>query len=101
MVIREDTLIEGIELFKNFLVVAERRGGQNHLRVMHKDGSEHYMEFESETYDTWTSINPEFDSEVLRYGYTSNDYSNFRFRLQHGNQRKDFVKATRNYWRIQ
>ena len=29
------------------------------------------MDFDSETYDCWTSINPEFDSPILRFGYTS------------------------------
>jgi oligopeptidase B len=69
---REETLIEGIELFKNHLVVEERTKGQNFLRIINqKTDEEHYMDFDSETYDCWTSINPEFDSPILRFGYTS------------------------------
>jgi oligopeptidase B len=69
---REDTLLEGIELFKNHMVVEEKRGGQNHLRVINQEtGKEYYMKFDSETYDVWSSTNTEYDTEILRYGYTS------------------------------
>jgi oligopeptidase B len=69
---RNETLLEGIEVFKNYMVVEEKTNGQNHLRVINQqDQSEYYMEFDSETYDVWSSVNPEFDTEVLRYGYTS------------------------------
>ena len=69
---REDTLLEGQEVFSNFMVIEERRNGQNHLRVINqKTQEEHYMQFDSETYDCWTSTNPDFDSEILRFGYTS------------------------------
>ena len=69
---REDTLLEGVESFKNFMVVEERTNGQNFIRVINQETKEeHYMEFESETYDCWTSTNVDFDTEILRYGYTS------------------------------
>lgn len=69
---REDTLLEGQEIFKNFMVIEERRNGQNHIRIINqKTQEEHYMHFESETYDCWSSTNPDFDSEILRFGYTS------------------------------
>ena len=69
---REDTLLEGQEVFSSFMVIEERRNGQNHLRVINqKTQEEHYMQFDSETYDCWTSTNPDFDSEILRFGYTS------------------------------
>jgi len=69
---REDTLLEGIETFRNFMVVEERTNGQNFIRVINqKTNEEHYMEFESETYNCWTSTNVDFETEILRYGYTS------------------------------
>ena len=69
---REDTLLEGQEVFSNFMVIEERRNGQNHLLIINqKTQEEHYMQFDSETYDCWTSTNPDFDSEILRFGYTS------------------------------
>ena len=69
---RQETLLEGIEIFKHFMVVEERTNGQNHMRVINQQSKqEYYMEFESETYTCWSSTNPEFDTEILRYGYTS------------------------------
>ncbi len=69
---REDTLLEGVELFKKFMVVEERTQGQNFIRIIHQQTQEeHYMAFDSATYDCWTSVNPEFDTSLLRFGYTS------------------------------
>jgi oligopeptidase B len=69
---RDETLLEGIETYRNYLVLEERTAGQNHIRVIdHKNNSDSYLEFESETYTAWIGTNPDFDSEILRYGYTS------------------------------
>lgn len=69
---REDVLLEGIEIFKDYLVVEERKQGLTELRVIKwKDKSEHYIDFGEETYMAYISRNPEFDSKTLRFGYTS------------------------------
>jgi oligopeptidase B len=69
---REDTLLEGVELFANHMVIEERRNGQNHIRIINQTTQdEHYMKFDSETYDCWSSTNPEFNTATLRFGYTS------------------------------
>ncbi len=69
---RDKTLLEGIEIFKDYLVVEEKTNGQNQMRVINvKTNDEYYMQFDSETYDVWAGVNPEFDTEVLRFGYTS------------------------------
>jgi len=68
----ENAYIEGIEIFKNFLVVEERRDGLNKMRIINwSDNSEHYLNFGEETYSAYISTNTEFDSELLRYGYSS------------------------------
>jgi len=69
---REDVLLEGIEIFQDYLVVEERKEGLSQLRVMPwAGGGEHYIDMGEEVYSAWISVNPEFDSRVLRYGYTS------------------------------
>jgi len=69
---REDVLLQGIEVFKDHLVVSERNNGLVQLRIINqKDMSEHYLDFGEEAYTAYISNNPEFDSKVLRYGYTS------------------------------
>jgi oligopeptidase B len=69
---REDVLIEDIEIFKDYLVINERENGLNKLRIMSWDGKEdYYLPFHDETYTANVGNNPDFDSNVLRYGYNS------------------------------
>ncbi|TXF88445.1 S9 family peptidase [Neolewinella aurantiaca] len=80
---REDTLLEDVDLFKKFLVLSERTNGLTQLRILSDDGSssssksdiayqsDHYLQFPDEAYMAYTSVNPEFDSETLRFGYQS------------------------------
>lgn len=69
---RDNVLLEGIDIFKNQLVVTERENGLLRLRVMPWSGlDEHYIAFEDPTYTVYTTSNPEFDTEILRYNYTS------------------------------
>lgn len=69
---RADVLLEGIEIFKNYLVVDERKNGLTQLRVIRWDKSgEHYMEFQDPAYSAGIGSNPDFDTQILRYGYTS------------------------------
>jgi oligopeptidase B len=68
---REDVLVEGIELFKDHLVVQERIKGLTEMRVMEWDGEEHYIEFDDEAYVVYTATNREMDTPVLRIGFSS------------------------------
>jgi oligopeptidase B len=68
---RDDVLLEGIEIFKDYLIVEERKGGLNHIRIKPWEGEEHYIEFQDPAYTCYVDYNPEFDSDVLRYGYSS------------------------------
>ncbi|MFM9005494.1 MAG: S9 family peptidase, partial [Flavobacteriales bacterium] len=69
---RPDVLIEGIEIYKNFLVVDERKNGLTQLRVMRWDNKqEYYLDFTDPAYSAGVGANPEFDTDVLRYGYSS------------------------------
>jgi oligopeptidase B len=69
---REDILLEGVELFRDFMVVSERINGLLQLRVVRWDGSEdYYMDFESETYAASLATNVDFDAQTFRYNFTS------------------------------
>ncbi len=69
---RTETLLEGIEIFKNYLVVDERTNGLPQLRIIdQRSGDEHYMDFGEEAYTAYVGTNMDFDTEVLRYGYSS------------------------------
>jgi oligopeptidase B len=69
---RPDVLLEAMEVFNGFLVVDERKEGLTQLRIINqKNGDEHHLEFGEPAYTAYISTNPEFDSELLRFGYTS------------------------------
>lgn len=69
---RPDVLLEGFEVFSNYLVLAEKEMGLSRLRIIGWKGeTDHYLPFEEETYSAWISVNPDFESEWLRFGYTS------------------------------
>ena len=69
---RKDYLLEDIDIFKEYLVVSERHNGLNKIRVIKWDDSEDfYIPFDNETYTAYTSINPDFETDILRYTYNS------------------------------
>lgn len=69
---RKDVLLEGIEIFKDYLVVEERSNGLNKIRIMPWSGKgEYYLPFNIETYTAYTTTNVDFDTEILRYAYQS------------------------------
>jgi oligopeptidase B len=69
---REDVMLEGIDIFKDFLVVSERKHGLNLIKIERWDGSDsYYLPFESETYTAYTTTNIDFNTNVLRFGYQS------------------------------
>ncbi len=69
---REDVMLEGLEIFKNYFVLEERENGLNRIRIQTWDGKvDYYLPFDEEAYSAGVGSNPEFDSEVLRYGYNS------------------------------
>ncbi len=69
---REDTLLEDATIFKDYLVLEERTNGLNKIRIKRWDGTvDEYLPFEEETYSVYTYANPDFDTDILRYGYNS------------------------------
>lgn len=69
---RDEVLIEGIDLFAEFLVLTERKNGLTHIKVKPWNGDEEYeLPFNDPAYVAYTGINPDFNAHQLRYGYTS------------------------------
>ncbi|WP_138476235.1 S9 family peptidase [Dyadobacter bucti] len=69
---RKDVLLEGIDVFKDYLVVTERKNGLLQLRIRNiNTNSEHYVDFGEPAYAAYAGSNPEFNSTNLRYIYTS------------------------------
>ncbi len=69
---REDVLLEGIEVFSNHLTIEERKDAQTNIRIINQSsGDEHYLTFDEAAYVAYTGNNPEFDTDILRFGYQS------------------------------
>ncbi|MTG97730.1 S9 family peptidase [Myroides albus] len=92
---REDVLLEGVDIFRDYLVISERSNGLPHLCIMPWNAPEnaYYLPFESETYNAYTGINVDFDTEILRYGYqslkTPSSIVDFNMRTQEKTVRKE------------
>ncbi|MGQ9671528.1 MAG: S9 family peptidase [Candidatus Aminicenantales bacterium] len=90
---RDDCLLEDFEVFNNFLVVEERSGGLTRLRVIRwKDRAEHYLDFGEETYTASIGNNPEFETDWLRYDYSSLTTPNSTFDYHMGTREKKLMK---------
>ncbi len=69
---RGDVFLERFELFRDFLVLEERRDGLIRLRVRPwSGGGEHQVDFGEPTYLARIGPNHELDTDQLRFVYTS------------------------------
>ncbi len=69
---RKNVLLENIDIFKDYLVTTERHNGLSKIHVMSWDEKKDYfIPFDSETYTVGTSVNLDFDTDKLRFTYTS------------------------------
>ncbi|MDH3216100.1 MAG: S9 family peptidase [Candidatus Krumholzibacteria bacterium] len=69
---RDDVLLEGFEIFEDYLVVEERKRGLIQMRIRPWSGQkEHYLDFGEPTYLAYIGRNPEFKTDLLRFVYSS------------------------------
>ncbi len=69
---RDDVFLGDFEIFKDHLVLEERKRGLNQLRVVPwAGGGEHYLEFDEPAYRVNAGTNLEFETTILRFEYTS------------------------------
>ncbi|MFD2823514.1 S9 family peptidase [Lacinutrix iliipiscaria] len=80
---RSDVYLEGYELFKDYLVVEERKNGLINIRVKAWEGEEHYIPFNDPAYLAYTTSNLDFDTNKLRYNYSSltTPFTNFEYNM--------------------
>ena len=75
---RKDVLIEDTDFFNDFMVIGERSNGLLKIRIKSWDGNQDYyldlssqFDFEDETYSASIGYNPNFNTNLLRYSFTS------------------------------
>jgi oligopeptidase B len=69
---RDEVFLTDFEIFKDHLVLEERRRGLTEIRVMPWSGGESYcLEFDEPAYRANLGLNPQLDTAMLRFEYTS------------------------------
>jgi oligopeptidase B len=65
-------LIERFDLFKNYLTINERKNGLTQIHIINTKSSDaHFLAFDEPAYSASTGFNPEYDTDVIRFNYTS------------------------------
>jgi len=81
---REDVFLEEIEIFNNFFVLNERKGGLTYLRVFNwKDKTDYNIDFGESTYVASIGKNAESSTDWLRFDYSSltTPHSNYDYNM--------------------
>lgn len=69
---RADTLLQGIEVFNDHIVLNERSRANTMMQVIDlRSGERHYLDFGEPAYTVYGSVNLEMNTHIFRYGYTS------------------------------
>jgi oligopeptidase B len=90
---RPDVYLDGLEVFKNHLVIQERKDALLQIRIINqKTKAEHYLNFGEAAYDAGIGNNPDFNTETLRYNYTSLTTPNSTFDYNMVSEEKKLMK---------
>ena len=69
---RDDVFLRDFEIFKDQLVVVERKEGLLQIRILPwSGGGEHYLAFDEPAYVAYPTDNHDFDTPLVRYTYSS------------------------------
>jgi oligopeptidase B len=69
---RASVKIEGFDVFKDFIVLSERKNGLEQISIINvTDNISHYVNFPEPTYTFWFGKNKDYASELLRFTYMS------------------------------
>src|SRR5262249_43672880 len=69
---RPDVLLEGVDLFRDHCVLAERENALPHLAVIYRrTKARHRLDFPEPVYTVFRDMNPEFNTTQVRFRYQS------------------------------
>ncbi len=69
---RKDVLLDDIDVFKDYLALSERKDGLRQIRIIgQRNNQDFYLDFDEHVYTTYTTNNREFNTEKLRFQYSS------------------------------
>ncbi|MEP7108924.1 MAG: S9 family peptidase [Ferruginibacter sp.] len=68
----DSVLVSGFDLFKNFLAISERKGGLTQVHILNtQSNSSYYLPFEEAAYVAGITTNPDYNTDIMRFAYTS------------------------------
>jgi oligopeptidase B len=92
---RPDVMVEGIDAFKDHLVVSEREDALAQLRVVDlRSHEQHRVKLPEVVSTAWVDMNMVFDTPLLRYGFTSFTTPSSWFDYDMGARTATLVKRT-------
>jgi oligopeptidase B len=73
LIAHSDTiLIENFDLFKSHISISERKNGLTQIHIINTQTNQHhYLDFGEATYAAYPGYTPEYNTDVVRYNYTS------------------------------
>ncbi|GIW23053.1 MAG: oligopeptidase B [Candidatus Sericytochromatia bacterium] len=67
---RDNVRIDNLHLFENYIVIVERSNGLKNIRIKNEN-EDYYINFDEDVYNIYLGINSEFNTEILRFHYSS------------------------------
>ena len=90
---RDDVFLSDFDIFRDHLVLSERKKGLTQIHIIAWDGKdEHYLEFGEPAYLAYPGTNPDFNTTILRYRYTSMITPNSVYDYDMGTREKKLLK---------
>ncbi len=82
------------------MALSERKNGLSQVRIIPENGQEHYLDFGEPAYVAYVISNPELDTKVLRFSYTSLTTPNSVYEYNMETKGEDAAQATGSYRRL-
>ena len=90
----DDVMITGIDAFADFLAISQRIGGLPVVTIRGMAGDERQIEVQEPVYDIGLGDNREFESDTLRYEYSSGVTPHSVFDYDVNNRTRELKKET-------
>lgn len=92
---RDDVFFQGVDIFSNHLVISEMSEGLTRIRIREwETGDEHALDFGEPAYFAYTTTNLSFDTNTLRYAYTSLTTPNSTYEYDMVTRERTLLKET-------
>jgi len=89
---RDDVYLSSVEVFRDYLVVVERRDALNRIRIRNAKGQWHEIDFGEPAYSVSLGANAEMDTETLRFSFESMRTPDSVFDYNMSTRRKTLLK---------